>query len=334
VLFRSEELALLMGHDSDSFNRWDAGARLSTKLILEIAGKPIDEIPTIQLPEYYVKAVAAVVESAKAPGADPSLIAYALQLPDLNTLGQEVAVVDVDRLHAARELVRRRVGEVLRTPLLDLYSSLSASLTGPYQFNPQDVSRRRLRNTCLSLLADPALMLGQLAPAASTALCMTDRLAALSCIVSSKTAAETDKQRELQRFYDDADGDALVLNKWFAIQAMGDLPDQLERVKRLTAHPDFKLSNPNRARSVLSTFSGNLPHFHAKDGAGYAFIADNVITIDALNPQVAARLASAFSQWRRFDGPRQDLMKAQLSRIAATPGLSKDSAEVVNRCLR
>mmetsp|Transcript_39261 Transcript_39261/g.39971 ORF Transcript_39261/g.39971 Transcript_39261/m.39971 type:complete len:613 (+) Transcript_39261:3-1841(+) len=330
-----KELALLMAHDTDSFNRWDASARLSSKLILDMANLPLEEIKNTELPEYYLKAFYTVLESAKSLDTDPSLIAYALQLPDLNTLGQESAIMDIDRLHAARSNVKKRLGQALATPLKEIYETLSLSLSSEYVFSPQEVGRRRLRNTCLDMLSSSPLIISQLTPLSpSSPICMTDKLAALSCLVSCETADETVKQEQLLKFYEEANNDALVLNKWFAIQAMADVPDQMSRVKELVKHPDFKLSNPNRARSVLSIFAGNLPHFHSSTGEGYQFLADKVIELDALNPQVAARLASALSQWKRFDTTRQDLMKSSLQRIASTPSLSKDTAEVVGRCLR
>ena len=159
---------------------------------------------------------------------------------------------------------------------------------------------------------------------------MTDRISALACLASL-----TGKEREdaLTHFHAFAEGDALVLNKWFSIQASADLPDLLEKVKALKKHPDFTISNPNRARSLLSVFAGNNVHFHAANGKGYEFIADNIIELDSLNPQVSARMASVFSQWKRFDKERRTLMKAQLERIQNKEGLSKDTFEVVSRCL-
>ena len=141
------------------------------------------------------------------------------------------------------------------------------------------------------------------------------------------------RDEALAHFHEFAAGDALVLNKWFSIQAMADLPDILDRVKALKKHADFIISNPNRARSLLSVFAGNSVHFHSKDGQGYEFVADNILELDALNPNVSARMASVFSQWKRFDKHRQELMKKQLNRIRDKEGLSKDTFEVVSRCL-
>jgi aminopeptidase N len=206
-------------------------------------------------------------------------------------------------------------------------------LQGPYQFTPQEVGRRRLRNTVLDYLsADKDGVAARRAKAQfDGADCMTDKVAALASLASLPCE---EREAALQTFHRDAAGDALILNKWFSLQASADLPDQLARVRALKQHPDFTISNPNRARSLVSAFAMNMPHFHAADGAGYQFISDSIIELDALNPQVAARLASSFSQWRRFDEARQARMKTELERIQGTEGLSKDTFEVVSRCLK
>jgi aminopeptidase N len=160
---------------------------------------------------------------------------------------------------------------------------------------------------------------------------MTDRIAALGCLASQISPART---RTLQHFQATAREDPLVLNKWFAIQAAADLPDLLTHVGALKVHPDFLISNPNRVRSLLSVFAANHAHFHRGDGSGYEFVADCVIELDDLNPQVASRLASSFSQWRRFDDRRRSMMKGQLERIRQTSGLSKDTYEIVTLCLK
>lgn len=162
---------------------------------------------------------------------------------------------------------------------------------------------------------------------------MSDSLSALGCL-SNLPVDFPLRKKALASFYDAAAGDALVLNKWFAIQASADQPGTLDTVKALKSHKDFLINNPNRARSLISVFAGNMGHFHARDGKGYAFIADCVLELDKLNPQVASRLVGSFSSWKRFDETRQGLMKDQLLRIHATEGLSKDTFEVVSRSLK
>lgn len=199
--------------------------------------------------------------------------------------------------------------------------------------NGQDVARRRLRNTCLDYLSAEGsrVSIARAKNQFDTANCMTERIAALGCLVSHESTERTDA---LATFHRDAGGDALVLNKWFSIQAMSHHPNLLNKVKELRNHPDFIISNPNRARSLISVFAANNIHFHAVNGEGYKFVADCIQELDALNPQVAARLASCFSQWRRFDSARQTLMQQQLERIKLRDGLSKDTFEVVSRCLK
>jgi aminopeptidase N len=160
---------------------------------------------------------------------------------------------------------------------------------------------------------------------------MTDKLAALSCLASIDCSERNDA---IETFYRDAGSNALVLNKWFMIQAIADNDNVLARVKELRSHPAFILSNPNRARSLISAFAGNLHHFHRIDGSGYRFLADSILDIDRLNPQVAARMVSSFAQWRAFDATRGEMMRTELRRIEEEKGLSPDTFEVVLRCLK
>jgi aminopeptidase N len=332
------ELCLLMAHDTDPFNRWEAGNRYFTKLILSLAAHPVDTIRQATLPETLVQAVRTNLQAAAAFGdsgsnVDSSLAAYALQLPDLATLINEMSVVDIDQLHAARTHVQHTLATALATELKAVYYAASAHLSAPYQFVPAEVGRRRLQNTCLEYLTC------QGGPAAATlaknqfdrAGCMTDKLAALRALASQPDTEEA--QAALAAFYEAARGTPLVVNKWFAIQAGADHPAVLQRVQELKQHPDFLLSNPNRARSVINTFAHNLPHFHAADGSGYAFVADCILELDPLNPTVAARMVTVFSQWKDFAGERRGLMEAQLRRILAQEKLSKDTFENVQRCL-
>ena len=167
--------------------------------------------------------------------------------------------------------------------------------------------------------------------------CMTDRLAALGCLAGkpadAPAPAAAAREAALATFLEKAGGDALVLNKWFSVQAGCDRPGLLDDVKALVEHPDFTWTNPNRMRSVVSVFAGNLPHFHAEGGAAYAWLGDVVEKVDKINPQVAARLAGAFALHKRYDAARGALMRAQLERIRDMPGVSKDTYEVCARSL-
>ena len=186
-----------------------------------------------------------------------------------------------------------------------------------------------MRNTCvayLSALGDAALAKAQFAAAGN----MTDVLAALSVLSGIDSPERLDA---LAAFHAKWRDDALVLDKWFGIQAMSPLPDTMAAVRRLFGHPDFDLRNPNRVRALVSSFAVNQVRFHAADGAGYQFLADTIIQLDPDNPQIAARMVSSLGQWRRFDPARQGLMKAELSRIVALPGLSKNTFEMASKSL-
>ena len=333
-----EELCLLMAHDADSFNRWDAGNRFSTKLILQMAELPLEKITQSELPVGYVNAIQSILEAGKTVGdasstSDPSLLAYALQLPDEATLLNQMKIANIDALHAARGHVKRTLARALHAHFDAVYTKTAEKLTNEYQFVPAEVGRRRLMNTCLDFLTSlgDAAAVGRAKKQFDMCNNMTDKLAALGCLVFHLGA---ERDAALETFHRDAAGAPLVLNKWFAIQAGADHAGLADRVRALKTHPDFVLSNPNSARALLSTFSANLAHFHAADGSGYALVADSIMEIDKLNPQVAARLVTSFSQWRSFDAARQALVEGHLRRILAQEKLSRDTLENVQRCLK
>lgn len=321
-----EELALLLGHDSDSFNRWDAGQRLGTRVVLDMV-KQIQAGSTPEVPTHLIDAMRSVLEDLEL---DPSLKAYALRLPDESTLGAEMDIIDPDALHQARRICVRGVAEALRDSLLSLYRGLTSH--DAYSFDLRSVGRRRLRNLCLGLLSsleEPELM--QLcADQYHSADNMTDLMAGLVCLVAHDNER---RPKVLADFYGKWKEEALVVDKWLAVQSSSGRPDTLANIKALLDHEAFDIKNPNKVRSLIRTFGANQVCFHAADGSGYQFLADMVITLDKLNPQMAARIAGAFAQWNRFDQARQDLMIAQLERMQATEGLSKDTGEIVTRCL-
>merc|ERR1712232_480244 len=156
---------------------------------------------------------------------------------------------------------------------------------------------------------------------------MTDKMAALNALVSMDGAGAAARDKALETFYKDAEGDALVLNKWFSVQALADLPDVLDRVKALTEHPDFTLSNPNRCRSLISAFTMNLAPFHAEDGEGYKFIADTIAELDKLNPQISSRMGTSLIQWRKYGEERAAMMKGELKKLSEMK-LSDDLFEI------
>ena len=241
-----------------------------------------------------------------------------------------MAVVDPDAIHAARDGLIRAIAVALRSELLVLYRSLATR--GPYSPDAASSGRRSLRNLCLGYLMEladdevRALCLRQYDSADN----MTDAFAALACLANADLP---ERRPALERFFERWKHEPLVVDKWFGVQATSRLAGTLEDVIALTGHSAFDIKNPNKVYALIRGFCANQLHFHAADGAGYAFAADRVIQLDALNPQVAARVARSFDRWRKFDPVRQHHAERALARIRDTPGLSKDVLEIVTRAL-
>ena len=261
---------------------------------------------------------------------DESFKSLALSLPSEGVVGQEMDVLDPDALHQAREFLLTGVAAAHRDELLANYLQLAAGAA--YSNDQRAINQRRLKTTLLgylSVLNEPKttqLVAEQFAAADN----MTDSQAALALLANLDDPA---RETALASFYERWRHDALVLDKWFAVQAASQRTDTLEQVTRLTSHGDFTIANPNRVRALLGTFAQNQVRFHHAGGGGYQLLADFVLKIDAGNPQLAARLVSQFNSLRRFDEGRQTHIRGQLQRIAAHDGLSKDVFEIVERAL-
>jgi aminopeptidase N len=321
------DLMFLMAHDSDPFNRWEAGQTLATRLMLDLvedrqAGKPLELMPG------FIEAFARVLGN---PTLDPAFAAQALSLPTEGYLAQQMEVIDVDGLHEVRRFVRRTLAEKLRGEFLAVYRGCDTN--EPFSIDAAAIGRRSLKNLCLGYLMSledrDALerCLGQFHGAQA----MTDVIAALALL------ADTDQPERgpaLARFYERWKHDALVVDKWFSIQATSQRADTLTEVKALLNHPAFQIRNPNKVYALIGGFAGgNIVRFHDRSGAGYEFLADQVLRLDALNPQVASRMVKLFARWRKYDAERQNLMRAQIERIVATPGLSRDVFEIASKSL-
>jgi aminopeptidase N len=321
-----EELAHLLAHDSDPFNRWEAGQRLASRLILA-AAEDISVGRPAYWPQTFVEAAARLLEHADA---DPAFAAEALTLPGEATLAEEMALVDPSALHEARNGLRRFVAEQLGGALLQAYETHAAE--GPYQATPEAAGRRALRNLCLSYLGElnndesRALAMRQFESADN----MTDQFAALATLAQHDCP---ERVQALASFYERWHDEALVVDKWLSVQAASRLPDTLAVVRELLAHPAFDLRNPNKVYALLNTFGNNHVRFHAADGGGYLFLAAQIGELDRLNPQVAARLARRFDRWRKFDEPRQQQASFALERLRSLEGLSPDVREIVGRAL-
>ncbi|MEJ2535142.1 MAG: aminopeptidase N, partial [Gammaproteobacteria bacterium] len=324
--YSGEELATLIAHDTDAFARWEAAQRLAQDCILadvrRRAGGGEMEVPPV-----LVEAFRGVLLDGEA---DPGLLAETLSLPDEDYLAEQMETVDVDGIHAARDFLRVELARALGKELKARYEALDDGQ--PYDKAPAAMARRRLKNVCLAYLArlpgGGELARRQLKNSDN----MTDTLAALNCLVLNDLEGAGEALAEFERRWS---GDALVMDKWFVVQAVKPGQDTVERVRTLMEHPEFSLRNPNKVRALIGAFVMlNPTGFHVANGAGYRFLADRVIDLNASNPQIAARMVSAFNRWRRYDKQRRDLMKAELKRIAGTEGLSGDVFEIVSNALR
>jgi aminopeptidase N len=324
--FGEAELVHLMAHDTDAFNRWEAGQRLALAIILRgvdavRAGRAMD------VPRAFVDAVGRVLADG---AADPAFAAEALVLPSEPYIAEQMDVVDPDAIHAARNELRRAVARSLRADLATTYRLLEVK--GPYSPDARSAGRRALRNMALGYLmelGDPEierLCVAQFDGADN----MTDRMAALGALANSDAAA---RAGALERFYSQWKREPLVVDKWLAVQATSRRADTLERVRALLAHEAFDLRNPNKVYALIRSFCANHVRFHAAGGAGYAFAAERVLELDPLNPQIAARIARAFDRWRKLDPGRQAHARVALGRIGGAPNLSRDVAEVVGKAL-
>jgi len=323
--YTPDELTLLLAHETDPFNAWEAGQRLASALILD-ATAAIAAGRTPAWPAGFVDASRRLLQTHAERGA--AFVAEALTLPGESTLAEALEVVDPDALHAARNALRRHLAEQLEAELGATYAALAPH--GAYQPNAADAGRRALRNVCLGYLLELDTPAGrQLAIRQyRTADNMTDQFGALAAL------AQTDcpeREQALADFHQSWRHEALVVDKWLAVQSGSRLPGTLETVKRLTAHPAFDIGNPNKIYALLRNFGANLVRFNT--AAGYAFLAGQITLIDARNPQVAARLARCFDRWQRFDAGRQAHARTALESIRDHAGLSRDVGEIVTRAL-
>ena len=320
-----DALARLVRHDTDGFNRWFAADALSRRLFARtLAGSEPDRA----LLDVWAGSVRAVLDD---DGADPALVAEILTVADAGSLTDGLADIDPEAVHRARAQIESGLARALAPSLLERYASLGGNNAGTDTALSAQM-RRRLRNACLAAAcrADPRhvrLASSQFADAQN----LTDRLAALGVLVSAGAA---DAQAALDAFADRYVDDEMVLDKWFALQATHVQPETLARVQALTGHPAFHWNTPNSVYALLVAFAHRNPRvFHRADGAAYRFVADAVTRLDAINPQVAARLVTAFGTWRNYEPVRRALMRRELERLAGRADNSPDLADLVGRAL-
>ena len=323
-----DDLAYLAAHDSDPFNRWQALQTISTRMLIDNVARLRAGHPS-RIDDKLMVALAAILEDA---ALEPAFVALCLVPPGEGDIAREIGNdIDPDAIFHARKDLRAAIGERLGAVLSTLYERMT--VPGGYSPDAASAGRRALRNIALDLMAA-----GGAVPAIARAMRqytaadnMTDRMAALATL-SLHDAPE--RQQALDDFYKRYAADALVVDKWLSLQAAIPQLQTLDKVRALTAHPAFSLSNPNRVRALIGAFAqGNPTQFNRPDGAAYEFVADTVLALDPRNPQVAARLATAFRTWRTLESGRRGRAEAALRRIKAAPSLSRDVSDIVERAL-
>ena len=331
--YSRDQLMFLMQHDSDGFNRWDAGQQLSVQVLQELIAQQ-QKGEALAMDPRLVTALRSVLTD---DSLDQAMVAEMLSLPGEAYLTEISEVADVEAIHAAREFARRQLADELFEPLWQRYqTNREVSKRTPYVAEAEHFARRALQNIALSYVMvsrKPEFLV----PAAAKeqfehADNMTERLTALAVLVNSPY--EEEKAWALELFAENFKDNPLVMDQWFSVQAASGLPGGLARVKALMQHPAFNIKNPNKVRALIGAFAGqNLINFHAADGSGYRFLADLVIELNAFNPQIASRQLAPLTRWRKYDSARQALMKAELERIRASGELSSDVFEVVSKSL-
>ncbi|HZH53298.1 MAG TPA: aminopeptidase N [Microvirga sp.] len=323
----NEELLVLLRHDTDAFNRWQAAQTVAMRLLVDLS-------KGVSVSNEGITALASALASFMQRDAldDPAFAALVITLPSEADIAQEIGRdVDPDAIHRARRELRRRIGQTCFAPLQNFRRTLADA--GAYSPDAASAGRRSLRNASLDLLAaaDPSLGEKLAVEQFEEAGNMTDRLASLNVLTTLPGDA---RENALRRFEERYRHEPLVLDKWFTLQAMIPEDGTLERVKRLMEHPAFSMNNPNRVRSLVGSFAMlNQMQFNRADGSGYDFLADIVLRVDETNPQLAARLLTSFSSWRMMEETRRAHAERALRRIAGKPNPSRDVGDIAARSL-
>ncbi len=325
--FTNKELALLMANDTDDYNRWDASQTLFIKEIKQIINCMADDKKL----SVSVNLINAFKKALTNQNADRAFLSKALLLPLETQIKEHFDIIDVNAIHKAKMFLKCQIAIQLKTQFEDVVDICSNS--DALSLSHEAMADRSFKNLALSYLGclkeknTTALVLKHFESAKN----MTDELA------SFKILADIDpgiKAAAVEKFYSKWKEDTLVLDKWFAVQAGSELHDTLESIKLLATHSDFSIKNPNKVRSLIHMFAmGNQINFHRKDGAGYKFIAEKIIELDSINPQIAARLSSCFNHWKKYDDQRKTLMKTELEQILSVKKLSKNVYEIVSSAL-
>ncbi|KAA0875726.1 aminopeptidase N [Nitrincola tapanii] len=324
--YTDAQLAFLSKHDNDGFNRWEAGQQLAVRLLQRLiadyqAGKPFS------LEARLVEVWSSILEDEQI---DPAMKSLLLTLPSEAYLSELAEVIDPDAIHQARRFLRQALAQALEAQWLNLWTAMDSEAA--YQPTREEIARRSLKNTCLGYLMtlDNAAYLALAESQFNAADNMTEQQAALMAVAHSNFSDSA--AALLDEFFHQWQHESLVMNQWLGIQASDPKPGALARVELLRQHPIYDARNPNKLRAVIGTFCQQNPvNFHALDGQGYAFLADRILELDRQNPQIASRLLTPLTRWRKYDAQRQQLMQAQLQRILQEPNLSGDVYEVASK---
>lgn len=325
--YSDQDLPFLFKHDSDAFNRWEAGQQYALRVFMQLINDHQNQKPLV-LPEAMTEMFDFVLKHEKQ---DYFLLAEMLTLPSEKYIGEQMTVVDVNAIHAVREFAISEIAQRLQDQMLEIYLKFhDPRATG---FDVFSIGKRQLKNRCLMYLMQlpkyAELGLTQFESAITSN--MTDVQPALASIANSESAQ---RERALKMFYDTWKKDALVVDKWLAIQALSKLPGTLNAVRELMKHEAFDIKNPNKVYALIGSFGARNPFaFHVETGEGYEFLREVVQQLDKLNPQVAGRMVNPLTQWRRYDKERQVLMRQQLEVLLQDKKLSKDLYELVTKSL-
>ncbi|MDA8693625.1 aminopeptidase N [Pseudomonadales bacterium] len=339
-----EDLLQLLANDNDGFVRWDATQRYAMQMIeAHVDGSQlIDSVLGAKAVVALGQALTVLIEQGFKderwqPNYDAALLAEILRLPGYQYVLEQFESIDIRAIESAIDTLQQALASQLKTVLLTAYSNLAKQLAalGEYSPHADHIALRSLKNTCLAYLmrAQDSTLLSLAVDQYQSANNMTGQASALAALVNCPLAdAESQAQNCLDQFYTQWSHESLVVNQWLRVQAASDKPNALQRVKHLMQHDAYDNTNPNKVRSLIGGFCmGNIAQFHADDGSGYDLLADEVIRLDSLNPQLASRLLTPLTQWRRFATPQSGLMRAALKRIADVDSLSADVFEVVSK---
>lgn len=332
--YSRDDLLLLMSRDSDGFNRWDASQQLALQVIDEFIaayqrGESLAQLP---VDEKLLEAFSGLLRDTSL---DQAMVAYMLTLPSEAYISELAEVVDVEAVHYSRQAVRKAIAVALRSEFEQVYEDYDHHQA--YAATADAIAGRSLKNVALAylMLLEDEKIIVRCYEQYTSSNNMTDVMAALTQLVNCPAPkAQQLAVTALEDFYQRWANESLVVNQWLGVQATAVLPGTLERVKLLESHQAYDSKNPNKIRALVSNFCNNNPiNFHAPAGEGYVYLADKVIALNSQNPQIASRLLTPLTKWKKYNAKRQTLMRAQLERISTAPNLSKDVFEVVSKSL-